>query len=92
MATRQSQDHRGHGCTWDPLTKGKFTAREKAAKPAQSRYVPGTGKSPHSGKSEKLSYEDRNRPGPGTRICPKCGAVVKGNAWHLNKHMERHKS
>jgi hypothetical protein len=26
-----------------------------------------------------------------TRVCPKCKAVVKGNAWHLNKHMARHK-
>ena len=26
-----------------------------------------------------------------TRVCPTCSAVVKGNAWHLNKHIARHK-
>jgi hypothetical protein len=98
--------------TFDPLaTSNKHSGpnpNKKTPKPAQSRYSPGTGQAPHSGRAVKVKSaqhmaEDEAmiakihksqasaKAAAGTRICPTCKATVKGNAWHLNKHMARHK-
>ena len=79
-ATSMKQDHTGHGCSMDPTvqtkTNNSVTRRDARTVAGRQTVI----------KTSSAKAGDAN-----TRVCPTCKAVVKGNGWHLSKHMARHK-